>query len=330
MKNRFLLILAAAFSLTSCYEDYIIDFDRQAVGFANQTDVRSVIVGESMEFRTGIALGGVIDNNEDRTVYFEMDGSLVNASTLSQMQSHPLSYIASLTKGISELKPLPAGEYNLVPEGKAAGKVIIRKGTHLGEIKVKVDPEKFLTDVTRTTPRFVIPLRITGADGVEVLSGRETSVIGVRYENMLFGHYWHGGKAEREENATGAKSTVTYYTSIPQSDNLVWHLSTVAPYSLTANAVGGEMNGAGAQMKLTLNDDGTVAVGAVPGAKYVVEQDGECFYNKAKLLQDRRIYLKYRYDDGTYTYHATDTLTFRNRVRDGVNEWQDENQENYR
>lgn len=40
--------------------------------------------------------------------------------------------------------------------------------------------------------------------------------------------------------------------------------------------------------------------------------------------------LNYKYDngDGTTTY-CIDTLTFRNRIRDGVNEWQDEHPENY-
>ena len=40
--------------------------------------------------------------------------------------------------------------------------------------------------------------------------------------------------------------------------------------------------------------------------------------------------LKYKYEKDGLVYHATDTLTFRNRIRDGVNEWQDENQEHYK
>ena len=53
-------------------------------------------------------------------------------------------------------------------------------------------------------------------------------------------------------------------------------------------------------------------------------------HNGAKLIQDREIYLNYMYSngDGTTTV-VTDTLKFRNRMRDGVNEWQDENPENY-
>jgi hypothetical protein len=59
--------------------------------------------------------------------------------------------------------------------------------------------------------------------------------------------------------------------------------------------------------------------------------EGECTFNNAKLLQNRKIFLKYQYTDAVsgFTYHCTDTLTFRNRIRDGVNEWQDENPSHY-
>ena len=80
---------------------------------------------------------------------------------------------------------------------------------------------------------------------------------------------------------------------------------------------------------LTLGEDGTVDVAPAPGSPYQVEPDGECRYNQAKLLQDRKIYLKYKYVKDGLVHHCTDTLKFRNRIRDGVNEWQDENQDNY-
>ena len=329
MKSRFLLFTLLPALLTSCYEDYIIDYDYQAVGFAQQTDVRSVIVGEKMEFSTGVALGGVIDNGEDRTVTFEIDETLVDGSALEAMQSHTMSYIRDLTAGLSELKSLPANEYTLVPEGLMAGKVVIRKGTHLGNLTIRIDPDKFLADESRITPQFVIPLRITGCDKAELLEGRTTSVIGVRYENMLFGNWYHGGTARMVSKADGSESTVSYPTEIPQQDEKIWTLTTVSPHSLTVNAVGNELNTTSAQMTLTLNDDGTVTVSSAEGAKYKVEPDGESSYNRDSLLQDRKIFLSYKYETADYTYYAKDTLTFRNRVRDGVNEWQDENQENY-
>jgi hypothetical protein len=41
--------------------------------------------------------------------------------------------------------------------------------------------------------------------------------------------------------------------------------------------------------------------------------------------------LKYKYTNAGngWTYHCTDTIQFRNRLRDGINEWQDENPSHY-
>jgi hypothetical protein len=73
-----------------------------------------------------------------------------------------------------------------------------------------------------------------------------------------------------------------------------------------------------------------VIVSQANGSKVVVQPDGASSFNRPKLLQDRKIYLKYKYvnPDKTVSY-ATDTLTFRNRIRDGVNEWQDEDPTHY-
>ncbi len=309
--KKYLFILAATVTLTSCYDDYVKDNDTQAVGFANQTDVRSVIVGEGMKFSTGVALGGTIENSVDRPISFEID------------------YIQNLTKSLSSLEALPAEEYKLLPEGGTDGRVTIRQGSHLGQIVIKIDSAKFLADASRTLPKYVIPLRLTDGNGTDLMADKATSVVGVRYENMLFGNYWHGGETIVTDASGAEVNRIAYYTTVPQPETRVWTLTTVAPFSLTANAVGGELNGSKAQLTLTQGEGGAITVSAADGADYVVEADGDCSFNRAKLLQNRRIYLKYKYVKEGLTYHATDTLTFRNRVRDGVNEWQDENPGNY-
>ncbi|WP_295936947.1 DUF1735 domain-containing protein [uncultured Alistipes sp.] len=327
--KKYLLILVALCTLTSCYDDYVKNNDTQGVGFANQTDVRSVIVGEGMQFSTGVALGGVIENTKNRPVSYEIDYSLVNDQTLQAMKSHVFAYIQNLTKPISQLEALPANEYKLRPNGNVDGRVVIEPGTHLGKITIRIDSLLFLADASRTTPKYVIPLRLTDGHGTSLIKDRTTSVIGVRYENMLFGNYWHGGETIVKDALGTEIDRIAYYTTIPQPDTRGWALTTVAPFELTANAVGGELNGSAAELKLIQGENGQITVAAVAGAKYVVEPDGDCSFNRAKLLQNRRIYLKYKYEKDGYTYHATDTLTFRNRIRDGVNEWQDENPGNY-
>ena len=82
-------------------------------------------------------------------------------------------------------------------------------------------------------------------------------------------------------------------------------------------------------MKVTL-DGMNVTISSVAGSTVTILPDGASTFNRSKLLQNRKIFLNYMYlnADGTTSY-AKDTLTFRNRIRDGVNEWQDENPSNY-
>ena len=327
--KKIAILLGMTLLLSSCYEDYVKDYDYNAVYFAYQTDVRTVVVGEGMQFGLGITLAGVIDNKQDRTVHFKIDNSLVSASTLQSMKNHDFTYVKNMMSSVANLQELPSDEYSLLFAGKPSEQVVIKKGEHTAFINIKVDSIKFLADVSRTSPFNVIPLTITKADADLIFDGKGSAVVGVRYENMLFGNYWHGGKTIVKNGDGEIVEELKYYTSVPQPDTRVWTLKTVAPFELTTNAIGNELNSSKAQFKIILGKDGKVNVSSLDNAPYQVFPDGESSYNRAKRLQDRKVFLNYKYEKNGLTYHATDTLTFRNRIRDGVNEWQDENQNHY-
>ena len=167
---------------------------------------------------------------------------------------------------------------------------------------------------------------ITTADADTILPNKTYTVIGLKYENMLFGNYWHGGSAL--VNRPGkADTTLNYFTTIPQPETKIWILKTATPNSLTGN---GYFNLTTAKTEMTLTLDGTnITVSSATGSTNTILPEGTSTFNRSKLLQDRKIFLKYSYVSGGNTYHCTDTLTFRNRIRDGVNEWQDENPSHY-
>lgn len=315
--------------MTSCYDDYVKDFEYDAVYFTYQHDVRTFVVGEGMKVNFGVGLGGVLTNDRNRIVDFAIDTmlirpDLVGLAALTEMKESSLDYIKSSTAGVNKLMLLPASYYSLSDRSK----FIIQNEKNAGMVTIRPDSAAFLADTLSLNPNYVLPLRITSADADSVLSTKMTTIIGVKYENMLFGNYWHGG-VTLVKNASGIIiDTIYYYTSIPSSEKMTWSLKTIAPFELTANAYGNVSNSVKQELKIKL--DGTnVTVSSAPGASYTYEADGTSTYNKAKLLQNRKIFLKYKYQKNGNTYHATDTLTFRNRVRDGVNEWQDENPANY-
>jgi hypothetical protein len=323
--KKFLAILLLFLAMISCYEDYILDYDIDAVSFPYQVDVRTFVVGEGMKIEVGVALGGVRDNDRDRNVSFTLDPSLITPAMLNRFKTASNAYIKDPASTVTELKQLPSNYYTI----SNSNTMVIKKGWHNGTVVIKPDSAAFLGDAATKVATYVLPFRITAADADSVLSTKDYAVIGLRYDNMLFGKYWHGGVALVNRPAK-ADTTLKYYTSIPMVETKVWTLITNSPFSLYGTGYLDQVTGKN-EMLLTLNGS-NVTISSVTGSKFVIEPDGASAYNNPKLLQNRKIFLKYKYTDpaNSYTYHCTDTLTFRNRLRDGINEWQDENPDHYK
>jgi hypothetical protein len=244
------------------------------------------------------------------------------------MKTSSWGHIKNPTLPVTALLQLPSNYYTMTPSTTT---MVIKAGWHGGTVVIKADSTAFLNDSVRTSvSTFVLPFYITNADADSILEPRRYTVVGTRFENMLFGNYWHGGAAV-VNRPSKADTTIRYKTTIPTQENLIWSLTTAGPSTLTCNGFFNRTVVVGAkQLNMTLK--GTkIYLSAGTGKSYDFTQDGECTFNRAKKLQDRKIFLKYKYTDPvtSFVYHCTDTLTFRNRLRDGINEWQDENPANY-
>jgi hypothetical protein len=321
--KKIIFFLLVAFALTSCYKDYINDFDYNAVYLPLQTDVRTFVVGEGMKFDFGVEIGGVRENTRDRVVTYEIDNSLITPAILAKIKGGP-SYMSGPSSTVTNLLALPSNYYTLTNSTE----MVIKKGQHQGKITVRPDSATFLADAATLVPTYAIGIKINTADADSIIEPKRTEVIAVKYENMLFGNYWHGGQAVINRPGK-ADTTINYFTTIPVSEAKIWNLKTAGPNSLFAPGYYDQVTGK-SEMKLTLTV-GTIAISSVAGSTFAISPEGASSFNQAKLLQNRKIVLKYTYLNTVtnYTYHCTDTLTFRNRMRDGVNEWMDENPSNY-
>ena len=320
-KALIVLILGVAFA--SCYKDYINDFDYDGIYFPYQTDVRTFVVGEGMKIEVGAALGGVRENTKDRVVTFSLDNTLLTpALTLMKVGAQ---YIKDAIVPVTTLLPLPANYYTLSDNSK----MVIKTGNHMGSVVMKIDSAKFVADPLALFANYAIPFYINTADADTIIEPKRSAVIGVKYENMLFGNYWHGGVTTVKDPTGAALPSILYYTAVNQPENKIWKLKTVAYNALVANGYSDQTT-AKEEMILTL-DGSNIIVSTRVGSTFAVVPEGASTFNRAKLLQNRKILLNYKYVNAAgNTCTAQDTLTFRNRIRDGVNEWQDENPANYK
>lgn len=323
--KKLLAFIILSVAAVSCYEDYILDYVYTGIYFPYQIDVRTFVVGEGMKVEVGAALGGVRKNTIDREVTFRLDPTLVTPAILAQMKGSPLTYIKDASVPVAALQVMPSDYYTI----SSTSKMIIKAGQHSGTVVVRPDSVNFLNDSLNTFyATYVLPFYIEKADADTVLENKRYNVVGFRFENMLYGNYWHGGVA-RIERPGFPDSIFTYKTEIPTAEAKIWILKTNGPRTLACNGYLNQTTSK-TEMILVLNGD-KVQVGSAPGATYVIEPEGESTFNRARLLQDRKIFLNYKYlnPGNGWTYHCTDTLRFRNRFRDGINEWQDENPAHY-
>jgi hypothetical protein len=322
MKKLFAFI-SISIALVSCYSDYITDFDYDGIYFANAYDVRTVVVGEGMKIKVGAELGGVRENAKDRNVSFVLDNTLITPALLTTMKASSYAFIKNSALLVGTLKPMPTNYYTLSNNST----IVIKAGQHVGYIDLKVDSALFLADDSTIKSQYIVPFKITAADADTIIEPLRSNKIAIKYENMLFGNYWHGGVATVDSAGVMVKP-IPYYTSKSQPETKVWVLTTVKPNQLANFGYSNVTSTTKKEMILTL--DGTnITISTATGATNTYLADGASTFNRAKLLQNRKILLNYKYVVGVKTFHCQDTLTFRNRIRDGINEWQDENPLNY-
>src|SRR3990170_395987 len=265
--KKILMLLIFGVVISACYDDYILDYEYDAIYFPYQEDVRTFVVGEGMKIKFGVALGGVRENTRDRTISYQLDNSLISPATLALMQGSSANYIKNSVG--SELKLLPSDYYTLSDDSN----IVIKKGEHSGTVTLTPDSAAFLADPETLKATYAIPLRIvsTDADADSVLQTKDYAVIALKYENMLFGNYWHGGRTIVKDPSGTPIDTTLYHTTIPAPEAKVWKLSTVEPFALTSDGVSDISSSSQPEMKITLDAGGNVVVSAVAGASFQVE-----------------------------------------------------------
>ena len=244
--------------MTSCYDNFVRDYDYSAVFAAYQYDLRSFVLGEDASFQFQVALGGVMDNDRDRKVTVSLDDALVAGAVAGMKDKGKSSgdYVGSAitAAGISALKVLPPSFYTL--EGMDG--LTIRKGSHTAAVTVKAT-DAFASDPDAFKPAYAIAFRIDTAEADTILMNKDYAVIAVKCENRFFG-FWTRRGMTRSYDWMGNKSGDDDYESPSLADSRQYELTTVSANSVSCNKVAGSTG----QMTLTF-DGSSVAISSDDG-----------------------------------------------------------------
>jgi len=191
----FIGLVVALGTATGCLKNKeadLPDFDYQAVYFAYQYPVRTVVLGEDLfidntldnqrKVEIKATVGGTRENKKDIAINFVVDNSLLNNLNFS-------------TGGV--IKPLPANYYSL-----ASNQIVIPKGSLLGGVQVQLT-DAFFADPDAIKNTYVLPLKMTGVQSRDsILSGKNFVFYALKFVNQWHGNYLRRGADVMTNGAT--------------------------------------------------------------------------------------------------------------------------------
>jgi hypothetical protein len=280
--KKILFSTVIAVAMFSCgYEDFVVDYDYTAVYFPYALIDRTVIVGEYMEIGIGVVLGGRVENLSDEWAVFEIDNGFLDSSYL----------------------PLPESYYSMEEQDKFE----IPAGSFQGLAKISINSERFCSDSLALTPTYALGFRLTDTSADSILAGKDSTIITFKYFNTYHGFYYHKGMSVAY-SGNSVIDTIHY----PEDD--IWELETNSVEGVIAPEMA-NFSGNDFHMNLTVNPDNTVNIARNPSA--TVEVTGEGNFDP----ETRTFILEYSFEYNDLTYITIDTLIFRNRIVDGINQW---------
>lgn len=346
MKKSLLTMAIAGMLMTSSCKNAGIDFPDyiyQTIYFAQQTPVRTIVIGDDGEYDTELdnkhqfqamaTLGGINDNNSQRSVEVKIAPELLNGLTFADGR---------------QIKMLPENYYKF-----ESNRIIIPKGKVRGGTLVQLT-DAFFEDGLSAEVTYVLPMiLVNGSDSI--LEGKakegvenphrlatadwdvvpmDYQLLAVKYKNRYHGVWLSKGKDEINNNGT-----VTINDRNPQyweKADTCW-MSTVKlnigrrqfyPVVTTVNDRGEEVDmRLNCTLYLTFSDNGDITV-STPTEGCSATGSGKWEYKGAKKAwgdQDRdQITLNYEYtinytanaltgQTGTYKVKREETMVMRDR-----------------
>lgn len=303
MKRNIFLLLILAIVIGSCgFDEEVISLGTTSMYFYNQEYNRNIVVGEGLHLKAGVMFSGLIVNDKDRVVQYVIDPSLVTDPAKSVM---------------------PSGYYTLSDNTR----FVVKKNEFIGYVEIKIDSAAFLADPKSMTGEYILPFRLTSTNDADTINmAKNFMMLSISYWAKQHGNYNYSGQTVKKSGTTVETVNYSFNPTIAES---IRELVTVGPRTLNVKADATASSKDPGKGKFTFNVEapstgsGDVVISTPAGATIQVLPNGASTYNAST----RTFFLKYKYTDGDFEYEATDTLIFRNRVRDvqadgqGVNEW---------
>ena len=325
-KISILFISILFFGMFSCQNENwdFPDYYYSTVYFPYQFPVRTLVLGDyeadntndnNLRFLISAAIGGMYENNANRTVNYEIVPNLAQNVA---------------TTGRDTLKLLPSAYYTLNP----LNQISIPKGKFDGGVTVQLT-EAFLNDTMSYRNCYILPVRITASSMDSILSGKSDlanpdpriavdwdtppknfTLFGIKFINPYHGKYLHRGQSIIKDATNVTLQTINYRQQYVEQDE-IWALRTIGRNTVSVTGVVRQTPSSPGSfiMNLTFDANQNCTIVQNPASAFPVSgtgkfvKDGDIWGNKPR----NAIHLSYQITVGTNTHFVTDTLVIRDR-----------------
>ena len=294
------IFLMLVLSLTSCYEDYIEDYEVTSTGFAISNPLRTVVANRDPIY-VGVSIGGKREVDTKDWATFELDESLLEGTGLIL---------------------LPDDYYTL----SNPNTFTVRK-SNLPVADVRIDfTDKFFEDDNCLKKYYALPFKVTDSSLDEIREGAETSVVAIKYISTFSGTYYLTGSVQ-EVNMDGSSiegmEPVLYGEGI---DIIKWptcNITTLAKNKILRPGIANETAGDKNAIRLIIENnneiggDYNVKVEVNNGNINILESEGkyitkgEYTFNGNGDKPCPQIDLEYIYESGNKYYKVSEKLVLR-------------------
>jgi len=202
---KILFVLFFAVCITSCYDDYISDYEYSTAGFALRNPLRTVIADRDMEIYVGVAIGGKRAVNMNDWAAFEIVPDSV-----------PAGYYL-----------LPDNYYTLSDPNTMR---VRKSNMPVADVGIKFT-EDFYNDNNAAGKYYVLPFKITETSLDSI--GAAVSLVAIKFISAFHGTYYLKGTMEEYDLKTDTVKATTVYDNKDLTKNITCDLTTVSRNTLT-------------------------------------------------------------------------------------------------
>ncbi len=328
MNIKHLILSFLVLGLFACENQDIVypDYGTTAGYFPYQTPVRTLILGNydqginendnNRRFEIGMTMAGVYENNQARTVHFEVDNSLLaNVANVQALPSEyyttevqsPLTIPSGSTKGIIPIQ-LTSGFFDdPLSYGEGVNYVIPVRITELENLDTLLVGESVVANPDRVNPADwnVLP--------------KDYTLYGIKFINPYHGNYLRRG-IDVMTDAAGNTVENVYISEYVVRDEVV-PVNTSGRSSVTLENIvrrGDSESPGSLMMELNFNSENQCTIRSATDDPYQIDgsgqfvEDGDEWGDKSRDV----IYLDYNYTDlaNSETHSVKDTLVIRDRA----------------